>query len=571
MSEYKNPFEYEAASKLPPETIRRIYIQDYNFTRFIESKRNAFLLGERGSGKSMALLYNSFKVRNHKELRNGTPAQYDYIGIYVPCKTPYFHKKEYELFLDEFHQVIYSEHCLCLSIAFELIDALSMDQTLLDGDLSRKLKEEFSYIFLAELLESSDFFSATKQYIQQEQIKTQRFVNRPLKEEFYEDSLTFPALILPLLNIIKKIPALKDSHFIFLIDDAHDLNPFQKKLINSWIAYREHTLLSFKVASASKEEYDYLTISGGTIVEHHDFLVIDMEEDIYNNFSPFGKLAKELLQKRLEIAEINVRVEDFFPEHEQVVKDLERSKEKARTEAIAKNPNATPKQIQDYIYKLSRSIYFRERKDRANLPPYAGLEILINLSTGVVRNLLDPCYWMYDACYSSSKEKPIDHIPASIQDDIIIKHSKAMWEKIKTIHKSIRDCTPKQSDMIYNLFNNLARLFKERQKKHKSEPGAIVFTISAMTPELREKIIPLLNIARSAQLLYQRSSTAKNYGDIETYYVPNRMLYPIRGLDPVGQHARVSIKAIEIWNAANGKPFVYVEEGEPTQKGLFNE
>ncbi len=571
MKKYKNPFEYEAASKLPPEMIRKIYIQDYNYTRFIESKRNVFLLGERGSGKSMALLYNSFKVRNYEELNNKKPAHYDYIGIYVPCKTPYFHKKEYELFLDEFHQVIYSEHCLCLSIAFELIDALSLDQTLLNGDLSGKLREEFNYVFNVTLPESGDFFSAAKQFIQHEQVKTQKFVSRPLKEDFYEDSLTFPALILPLLNLIKKIPVLKDSHFIFLLDDAHDLNPFQKKLVNSWIAYREHTLLSFKVASASKEEYDYLTISGGTIVEHHDFLVIDMEKDIFNKVSPFWKLAEELLKKRLEILNINVKVGDFFPEHEQVKKDIERSKELARAEAIKKYPDATPKQIQDHIYKYSRVIYFRERKDRANLPPYAGLEILINLSTGVIRNLLDPCYWMFDHCFSSLKKKPIDHIPASIQDEIIKKRSQEMWEKIKSLHKSIRDCSPIQSEMIFNLFDNLALLFRERLKRHKSEPRAIVFTISAMTEELDEKIYPLLNIARSAQILYQRSGPAKDNGKREIYYVPNRMLWPIRGLDPVGQHARVSIKATDIWNAANGKAFPYVEEEEQRQPGLFDE
>ena len=146
-----------------------------------------------------------------------------------------------------------------------------------------------------------------------------------------------------------------------------------------------------------------------------------------------------------------------------------------------------------------------------------------------------------------------------------------MWEKMKSIHKSIRNCSPEQSRMICELFRNLAQLFKERLKSHKSEPRAIAFTISAMTEELREKILPLLIIARSAQILYQRSGPAKDHGERETYYVPNRMLWPIRGLDPVGQHARVSIKAIDIWNAANGKAFPYVEEEESMQLGLFDE
>jgi hypothetical protein len=571
MINYKNPFEYEAASKLSPEMIRKIYIQDHNYTRFIESRRNVFLWGERGSGKSMTLLYNSFKVRNYEELKVNKPAKYDFIGIYVPCNTTLFHKKEYELFLNEFHQVVISEHCLCLSMAFELLDALSLDKTLLDEDLSENLKEEFKYIFNVDIQERHNFFEAIKLFLQNEVVKTQKIINKPLEDELYDDSVTFPTLILPLLNLLKKIPVLSESHFMFFIDDAHDLNVFQKKLVNSWIAYREHSLLSFKVAVASKGGYDYLTTSGGTIIVGHDFLVIDLEESFYGMGSQFGKLAKELLQKRLDIFNINVKVEDFFPENKKFVKDMEHSKKLAKAEAKQMIPNATTKQINDYVYKYYRVIYFRNRGDKSNLPPYSGLEVLVNLSTGVIRNLLNPCYWMFDRCYSSSKNKTVKLIPPSIQNTVINEFSEDLWKRIPNLYRSVRNCNQKQAEMIRDLFNNLAILFKERLKRHKSEPRAIVFTISALDEDLKEKIFPLLDIATSAQILYQRSGAAKDFGDREPYYVPNRMLWPIRGLDPIGQHARVSLKAIDIWNAANGTQFPYVEENESTQLRLFDE
>ena len=45
----------------------------------------------------------------------------------------------------------------------------------------------------------------------------------------------------------------------------------------------------------------------------------------------------------------------------------------------------------------------------------------------------------------------------------------------------------------------------------------------------------ILNIARKATLLYTREGTgSKDYGGREYYYVPNRILWPIRGLDPHG-------------------------------------
>ena len=63
MSEIKNPFEYEAANNLSDEDIINYYIEDYNYSRFIRSTKNIFLIGERGSGKTMTLLYNSFKIK----------------------------------------------------------------------------------------------------------------------------------------------------------------------------------------------------------------------------------------------------------------------------------------------------------------------------------------------------------------------------------------------------------------------------------------------------------------------------------------------------------------------------
>ena len=41
----QNPFEYEAANNLRPEDIIDYYIEDFNFSRFIQSTKNIFLIG----------------------------------------------------------------------------------------------------------------------------------------------------------------------------------------------------------------------------------------------------------------------------------------------------------------------------------------------------------------------------------------------------------------------------------------------------------------------------------------------------------------------------------------------
>ena len=126
----------------------------------------------------------------------------------------------------------------------------------------------------------------------------------------------------------------------------------------------------------------------------------------------------------------------------------------------------------------------------------------------------------------------------------------------------------------YQLLDNLAVHFRERLLNHKSEPRANSFTISGRTPELMDKLDRIFSILRQAQLLYVRSGAAKDKGKREWYYVPNRMLWPERGLDPHGQHARVSLSAAELWAAADENRPIPVRddspEPQPEQRGLFD-
>ena len=122
-----------------------------------------------------------------------------------------------------------------------------------------------------------------------------------------------------------------------------------------------------------------------------------------NEQSEFGRLAKRIVGRRLERIGCKKTPDEFFPVHESVKQGLADAKEAARAEALKKYPGGTPTQISDYVYKYHRAVYFR-RRERANLPVYSGFETIVYLSTGVVRNLLEPCYWMYESALSSSAE-----------------------------------------------------------------------------------------------------------------------------------------------------------------------
>ncbi len=555
MSEIKNPFEYEAANNLSDEDIINYYIEDYNYSRFIRSTKNIFLIGERGSGKTMTLLYNSFRIQYKNCKINGSPVDYEKIGIHIPCNTPLFHKKEYQLLNNEYQRFIICEHFLVLSILYAIADTISVSEELIEAT------EQHRKEFLGELTytwdavfnnEAPNFYEAIKQYVNKETIDTQKQINQYDSDSFYSGALSFSSTILPFLNILRRVDLLKNSHFMIMIDDAHDMNKYQIKTLNSWISFRDHSVFSFKVATAKIGRHIWTTSTEGIILEGHDFLTVDMEQELQNRESTFSKWAKEIVTKRLLKANIAINPLDFFPANPDQVKQLEQYKEKARKEAEIKYGD-NKKAIIDYVYKYHRALYFKERSDKANKPPYAGFETIVECSSGIIRNLLDPCYWMFDNIVKNTPES-ITCIPANIQNQVIASRSQRLWNDLSEgLDTRIPNCSAEQAKQIYSLFDKLMILFSQRLKADISEPRAIVFSISAQdeVDQIQmEAFRKLLEISMKAQYMYMRRRSGKEKGTQVLLYVPNRMLFPARGLDVHGQFSHVSIKAGDLCNAA---------------------
>ncbi|MDZ4850385.1 MAG: hypothetical protein SGI77_13955 [Pirellulaceae bacterium] len=552
MNPIRNPFEYEAANNLSSDKIATYFVDDYNYSRFINSTRNVVMVGDRGCGKTMALIYNSLQVQLHL-LPDVVP---DRIGVYIPCKSVLMQKKEQELFDDPQFACILSEHFLTMSVLFHLVNDLSRIPNILDGCDVVALKAEIAFSLGFALPFGAGLLDSLRQIINKESREVQMQLNEPSSEWKFPSTRSFGTSILPLFDILRKIPKLTNAHFMLLFDDVHDLNDEQLRTINSWIAYRDHSIFSIKVASARIGQLHFKTTSGGMILEGHDFVQIDLEQPFHNEESNFGKLAYRLVSRRLEEAGIAKSPEDFFPVNETFEKELAQCRITVRQRASTLYDS--DKSIDDYVYRFARAEWFRQRASHANLPAYSGFQTLVYLSTGVIRNLLEPCYWMFDDALSqSSNSNEILQIDSSLQRERIIDRSKKMWERLENLDRIVEGCSREDAKKIYSLFDQLAILFRKRLEKHESEPRAISFTISAMNSADEEELLPLLDVARSAQLLYLRGGPAKERGRREKYYVPNRMLWPVRGLDPNGQHARVSIRAEYLRMAMIGKPIPF--------------
>ena len=578
MKEMTNPFEYEAANNLSEEDIINYYIEDYNYSRFIRSTKNIFLIGERGSGKTMTLLYNSFKIQYKRCKNSSTQVDYEKIGVHIPCNTPLFHKKEYKLLDNEYQKYIICEHFLVLSILYAIADTISVSEEVVEAtEVHRKeFLDELTYTWDAVFNEkASNFYEAIKQYVNKETIDTQKYINQYDSDSFYSGALSFSSTILPFLNILRRVELLKNSHFMIMIDDAHDMNKYQIMTLNSWISFRDHSLFSFKVATAKIGRPLRTTSTEGIILEGHDFLTVDMEQELQNKESTFTKWAKEIVSKRLENVGISIDPMVFFPANKEQAKQLEEYKEKARKVAESKYGD-NQKAISDYIYKYHRAMYFRERSEKANKPPYAGFETIVECSTGIIRNLLDPCYWMFDNVIKESPDK-ITCIPSAVQNDVISIRSQRLWDDLSDgLDTRIPNCSADQARQIYSLFDKLMVLFSQRLKADISEPRAIVFSISALEEvedKQKKELRDLFEIAMKAQYMYMRKRSGKEKGSQVTLYVPNRMLFPARGLDVHGQFSHVSIKAGDLCNAAFRNKDIpsFVSESNIVQLELFDQ
>jgi hypothetical protein len=570
-----NPFEFDPATSFTPDQIINYYIEDFNYSRFIESPTNVFLMGERGSGKTMALRYHSYEVQCRRAELTKNKIDFKKIGIYLSCKNQLFQKRETDLIEDNVYKVasIY-EIFLVSTIARSLVNILGEIEGISDTKLNLELIEDFEYLTGEKLHRKNSFFETLKLFIDKTIRELQDVLNNPESPTPVLKALNFYTFIVPLINYARKFPVFKETHFLFLIDDIQDLSEIQIKLLNSWIAYRDHSDFSFKLSTTKVKERILITSSGGTILEGHDFVTIDMEEPKQNSQSDYGKLARRIIERRLEKFDIGGTPDTFFPENENFKKDIEKCKEKVKQEAL-KQFGISPdkkKNVQDYVYKYARAEYFRDRSSRANLPPYSGLETIIHISTGVIRNLLLPCFNMYESAISGINESKPKEISPTIQTEIIKEKSQELWATMeKDLSTSITGCSTEQAKWINQLFINLVLLFKERLKEKISEPRAISFTISAYSEAAKKELEPLFRIAREARLLYVRYGSAKDDGKRELYYTPNRLLLPIHGLDVIGQHARISISAKKLIAAAKKNTKIDSKLLTKSPKTLFDE
>ncbi len=583
MDKMKTPFTYIAAADLDEDEVLGWFIDGYRYSGFINSRRNVFIIGHRGSGKSMLLLHQAYSSKQNAVavLNDSEPNNNDdnlSIGVFIPCRSPILWKDEGALF-GGYTKTAVNTHLFVLAIfnrvllILKEIEKASSTPLVVETDVV-EIKKQMDYILDIELEEDKNNFFANFEYtVNQQLIQHQKLLNKPGNEQLFDMFYTFELLVYPFFRVLEMTDSLRQFHITLMFDDADILSRERMELLNMWIGYRDIKNYSIKASITRKQDYVFKTVNKGTILEEHDFTVIDLEYPHHGRTADYGDFAEAIIKKRLKKSGIDTSPEKFLPISPTMERELLAARNKAEEKAKKKFPDGTQKQIDDYAYKQTRAIYFRKRSIRSNRPPYSGFDLIRYLSTGIIRNLLEPCSAMYLEATKGITDPNITAIEPAIQTKVIRESSLRIWDFLESDIYTAINCKKDESRQVYMLISRLSDLFRKRLFDAKSsEPCTTSFSVSGWEEQSekdRTELERLFDIAEQAQMLYIRHGASKDEGRVEKYYVLNRYLLPARGLDPYGQLPRTQLPAKVLLEASKGRKIPYKKLID--QEGLFDE
>ncbi|HEY3295382.1 MAG TPA: hypothetical protein VGL38_08080 [bacterium] len=542
-----NPFTIRSPEKLPADDAVRLFVDVFSDFPKVAQQGHCFIHGPRGSGKSM--IFRFLEPDCQCLSNNTTITNLDFLSIWVQVKNTELCLSELDRLKDEHSSLVLNEHFMILYIAskaFEALSALNIPDSgtqegkeanaaFVKGVLNRlrlsgwkgddgvieSNDHTMSFRILIDIL--STIYAEFLQYVK-------RLFN-PGPHPYDGPLLGYGDFLLPTLMDLKKLPYIGAKPVYLLIDDAGHFNLSQTMVLNSWVSSRTSSDVSIKVST----QYDYKTFrtgSGRRIDVPHDFSEIDISEIYTTSHGRYKKRLREIVRRRLQLLDIDVEPDDFFPpdldQERQITAIAESYKERATSDQRDYKGIDDAKRYArpDFIKRLegiskSGSTY-----------SYAGFEQLTHISSGVIRIFLDAAAMMYSEATVAGLPQPISAIPAGIQDREIRKLSDklAFWELEKESQDQSRfRLDPEDLRRLHNMIRVLGGVFHQILVSDKAERR--VFSI-AFSNDASRDVEKILRLGRDLGYFHVSSIGNKMGTGRTRLYVLTRQLAPHFRLDP---------------------------------------
>ncbi|MCX7044373.1 MAG: hypothetical protein NTX50_02660 [Candidatus Sumerlaeota bacterium] len=575
-----NPFAIESPERLTASQILALFVEEYTRVAEARQKKHTFIWGPRGSGKSMMLRYMEIRCVKEKiiSIEDFLSSADGFFGVYCPCKEGQFNKTELVEVLPERLATLFTEHLLNLSLVTNLIIAIRKE---LNPEHTHKDKVTRFGQLLVRLfdpgaiapsrLSVNGLFSFEDEPLEwiiellnEENRRVTRFLRATAhgaSPATYSGSTTgYHDFLLPAVRLVQKEFLGESVPIFFLLDDVDRLRESQCSIVNTWVANRDQQHLCFKI-TANRDLYaTFSTRDGGFIEQPHDYSEIDVEELYTSSSSDFQKRMMLIANRRLQLSLLPTKdIDKFLPSSVNEQKLLAEIRIRLEKEWDEKQG---PGRKRDYVYRYAIPRLFQQLGKQKK--SYAGFGNIVDLSSGIVRDFLEPVYLMVDHTLNQGAElNKIEFIPVGLQDDILHRYSEEfLLEKFAAIRKGLPPEKHGVLDRLAILVESLGQLFYVRLHDPDAREGRVFsFTLRGIaSPELKR----VLDLGVSFRYFQLRTYSRKEGGGLEKWYVLNRRVCPKFKLDASGFGGRISLTP-EMAELAcrESNEFVRLRLGEP--------
>ncbi|MBA7538684.1 hypothetical protein ES705_30961 [subsurface metagenome] len=562
-----NPFEIVSAELMELKQVAEEFVQEHTEYAKLASYSHTIVWGSRGSGKSMHFRFMepmaqacSKDTKYNGDVKEFLKEQNSFIGIYINCRDGVLNREELRLVesLPNANQnvlnILFSRYLSCIliktisatiSAQLDWVSQLSVRET----NIPLWIKESYKNAFesLGTVLEHA-IKHCSSCLAKLDDIVDRHFLNFDTAHSLDNFPSNTPRLTPDVHDYCRflKTSANIVSPFFILFDEANELAELHQRCLNTLIAVRSQRSMCIKLAS---QRHGFVTIRKleSSVDETHDYTTIDLDGLYTNNRQAYYKRIERIGNERLQRAGFNISINEYLPQNEKEVEAFEKAKKIAEERYFSIEEKKRPIEKSNFIKKYAPAILFQEVLSPKGSKTYAGFDSVVHISSGIVRSFLDCCskmYTRYDEKYSG---KEPDHIPVSIQGEVIKKYSDEfiqfqIVDKLENLYPDSKEWTERKE--LMNLLKGLSILFRGRLMDKKSREPRIISISLKNDPEPR--LQDVLNLAEREAFIHVKWYRSKRGNRNLRCYILNRRLCPHFNLDHTGFQGRLEVFAEEL-------------------------
>lgn len=544
-----NPFTVFTPEGLTADRVIAIFSTEMPGLGNIESAGHAFVIGTRGSGKS--ILFRYLEPDCQRLVTGKALNELPFLSFYVSFRETQAQISELARFDDKHGEVFFNEHLLVLAIGAQVLLRLLRNNNVEGDRLSpgaRNFHDELSALLGEDVADAElSVGRALRNMATWLQAAYRRAIQYVRKHGFKSDTLTytgelygFDDLLLPLMDFLREalqIP--QTSPILLLLDDADSLTEVQTRIVNSWVARRLSSRCSLKIAAQITAYKTMVTVYNTRIEAPHDYQEINLSDTTGRaSEKAYRSRIAGIVQRRLVTVGIVKSADKYFPEDSRQRLAIQREEQRLVSEWDAGRGRGY--RGRDDAYRYARPNYIAklggDRKSRSTYS-YSGFDQLVHISSGVTRFFLEAAADMYAQSVANAPRgnKSVEEITPSVQNEVIREHAnRQIIVDLKDLARDVERLKgdPQQAVQLSNLIKGLGSLFESALvDTNAAERKLFSF---ALTEEPTPEIDEVLRLGVRYGYLFQGIIGRKEGTGRAPLYILSRRLAPLFNLDPMG-------------------------------------